>query len=90
MKSAACDQFTCNDWEKEESHKHKHKRFLTVLHRRKIMRNDGTSYYVHEPTLIDADQRHPHDEVLDHDDMTIVGSGSSDHEMHQQANTQSV
>ena len=79
-----------NDWEKEEPRKHKHRRFSTVLRHRKVVRNDGTSYYVQEPTIIDAEQRHPHDDVLDQDDMTIVESGSSDHEMHQQANTQSV
>jgi hypothetical protein len=79
-----------HDWEKDETHRHKHRKSLTVLHRNKVMRNDGTSYYVHEPTIIDADQRHTHDNVLDHDDMTVVGSGSNSHEMHQQAATQGV
>jgi hypothetical protein len=79
-----------DDWEKDESHHNKHKKFLTVLHRRKIMHSDGTSSYVHEPTRIHANQQHPHDDVMDSDDMTFVESRSSGHEMHQQANTQSV
>jgi hypothetical protein len=54
------------------------------------MHSDGTSSYVHEPTRIHANQQHPHDDVMDSDDMTFVESRSSGHEMHQQANTQSV
>ncbi|KAH0286522.1 aquaporin-like protein [Aureobasidium namibiae CBS 147.97] len=79
-----------HDWEKEESHHHKHKKFLTVLRHRKVMRHDGSFYYVQEPTVINSDQRHPHDDVLEDDDMTVVGSRSSGHQMRQQANTQSV
>ncbi|KAI5199308.1 hypothetical protein E4T39_06285 [Aureobasidium subglaciale] len=84
------------DWEKDESHKHKHrhKKFLTVLRHKKVINRDGTSSYVQEPTRINANDRHQHDNVIvdddNDDDMTIVESRSSSHQMRQQANTQMV
>ncbi|KAI5238424.1 hypothetical protein E4T42_08976 [Aureobasidium subglaciale] len=80
------------DWEKDESHRHRHKKFLTVLRHKKVVNHDGTSSYVQEPTRINANERHQHDNVVadDDDDMTIVGSRSSSHQMRQQANTQMV
>jgi hypothetical protein len=82
------------DWEKEEGHNHKHKKFLTVLRHKKVINHDGTSSYVQEPTRINAKDRHQHDNVVadedDDDNMTFVESRSSSHQMRQQANTQSV
>lgn len=52
------------DW-KREAPKERKRRALWVLRKKKVVGADGATHYVDAPVVVDADQAHPHEQVLD-------------------------